>query len=198
MAEKGFYSLNDLRQNLEDIARPYMFRLIANKSDDGDVNGGAQGKSLKFLQEHDFRTKLRTAAKPGQTINQVSVNYFGMEWKIAGSPTFNDLTCQIIIDSNYESLKELETSLKGTFAVDKFGQATWHAPKQYMGTLRLEPLGNDWNKKGIYTLYHAYLSQIGDINFDHETKDSPLLVDAQITYSYFTNDYSGGDDEAEG
>jgi len=168
------YSLNNFREKIQDIARPYNFRC--------QMQGGC------FAQLSDPQrvvASMRTAALPGLTLQEVAVSYFGMTYKLAGTPTYEPLAAQFIIDSEYAVLDEWKRVLDQVFMYEENGGPQWQAPTVYMGTVTLLQLNTAKEPVSTYKLGMAFLSQIGAISYGHETKDAPLVFDATMTYSFY-------------
>lgn len=168
------YSLNDFREKINDIARPYHWKCT--------FDGGC----FAPLQDRERVTaSMRTAALPGLTINEVAISYFGMTYKLGGTPTYEPLAAQFIIDADYEVLTEWKRVLDEVFQYNEQNGPQWQAPTVYMGTITLEQLNTNREIASQYKLSMAYLSAIGAISYGHETKDTPLVFDATITYSFY-------------
>jgi hypothetical protein len=192
MAE-NIYSLEQFQTKIKDIARPYHFIC---KFRDGCFNG------LGGDKDNMVTASIRTAALPGVTITEVPISYFGMTYKIAGSPTYEPLQCQFIIDADYKVQKMWRDVLDRVYRYAYNEGPYWSAPNSYMGTMELYQMdtGRWYDRDGAeptqqiqraekatpaYTMYMAYLSAIGPVQYGQETKDSPLTFDATITYSYY-------------
>lgn len=181
------YSLNDFQQKITDIARPYHFTV--------EFKGGCFDK----LQETEkVSVALRTAALPSLTVTPVTINYFGMEYKIAGAPTYDQLACQFIIDAEYKVREAWRTALDHVYRYSEPTGPLWNNPESYMGTVTLNQLQPEQNATGsgnspsapkivqTYKLSMAWISILGNISYDQGTKDSPLVFDATIVYSFYT------------
>jgi len=169
------FSLDNFRNKIKDIARPYHWKVI--------FSGGGAFPGIKAGT--DINIYMRTAALPGLTINEVAVSYFGMTYKLAGTPTYEPLTAQFIIDAEYEILEKMRLVLNTVYEYKEKGPA-WGAPTEYMGSMKIEQLNTKRETVSSYDLKLAYLSAISAIQYGHETKDAPLTFDATITYSYYT------------
>jgi len=168
------YSLNHFREKINDIARPYHWRC--------SFDGGCFGP---LSDPQRVTASMRTSALPGLTINEVAISYFGMTYKIGGTPTYEPLAAQFIIDSDYEVLSEWKRVLDEVFRYEEGSGPIWQAPTVYMGTVTLFQLNTERSPASQYKLSMAYLSAIGAISYGHETKDTPLVFDATITYSFY-------------
>lgn len=181
------FTLAKFKSGVKDIARPYMFR-IANGSGclDDFFKGGDSTNAW-----------IRTANKPSLTLNNVDVGFYGMTMKYAGTPTYGDFNCTIIVTALYESLNKLYESLNKVFKSTKKGgpDGGWKDPSGYLGELVLFPLNNQFLgiEEASYRLHNAWIQNIGELSWDHESKDTPLTCDATIMYSHFTR---GGGAEA--
>lgn len=168
------FSLADFRKNIKDIARPYHW--LVNFS-------GGMFESLN--DKNRVTASMRTAALPGITINPVAVAYFGMTYNLAGTPSYEPLSAQFIIDSEYKVLDDWKKVLDQVYDYKEGQGPLWGAPTVYMGTMTLQQLDTERKVKSQYKLQFAYLSAISAIQYGHETKDAPLTFDATITYSFF-------------
>lgn len=169
------YSLNDFREKINDIARPYHWNCV--------FDGGCFGA---LADRQRVTASMRTGALPGLTINEVALSYFGMTYKIGGTPTYEPLAAQFIIDAEYEVLTEWKRVLDEVFEYQEGSGPLWQAPTVYMGTITLNQLNNQRSPVSKYKLSMAYLSAIGAVSYGHETKDTPLVFDATLTYSFYT------------
>lgn len=172
------YSLSRFKTGIKDIARPYMFRMRGS--------GGSLGNIFK-RGNHFY---IRTANKPNVTINQTVVNYFGMDFKLSGNVNYSELTCQLIVDEKYEIMKEVYIGLGKVFAYIKNVGPQWSPPDIYQGRIVLEPLNNKFTPTSTYTLNMAWLSQVGDISWSQDNKDTPLTCDITISYSWCEYTYA--------
>jgi len=168
------YSLNKFREQIKDIARPYHFRC--------EFSGGCFGQ---LGDPQSVVASMRTSALPGLTINEVAIPYFGMTYKLGGTPTYEPLTSQFIIDAEYSILQKWKTVLEEVYQYEEGQGPVWNAPTAYMGTMTLFQLNTNRETVGQYKLSMAYLSAISAIQYSHESRDAPLTFDATITYSYY-------------
>ena len=172
-AKGSRYSVEGFRGKIVDIARPYHF--------DVEFKTGCFDKTL---ETENVTASIRTASLPGLTVNEVAVSYYGMTYKLAGTPTYEPLTCQFIIDAEYAVLDTWTKVLRKVYDYKNGGPA-FAAPDDYMGQMVLKQMNTSRTVVRNYTLYYAYLSAISAIQYGHETKDSPLTFDATITYTYY-------------
>ena len=183
MAES--HSLEFFRSQVTDLARPYFWKATFT----ANAFGKLSNKEL-------LQATLRTSAIPGITLNEVSVNYFGMMFKMAGTPTYEPMQAQFIIDNEYANHAQWHDVINEIFKYTKENGPCWNDPASYMGTVELQPLncssGPGEGPQDIsltkFKLEMAYLSSLSSVQFNHDTKDSPLTFDATITYSYFTRE----------
>lgn len=191
---KPIYSLEQFQTRIKDIARPYHFEC---RFRDGCFNGTAEYGGAEMVT-----ASLRTAALPGMTLAEVPISYFGMTYKIAGTPTYEPLNCQFIIDADYKVQEMWRDVIDRVYNYQRNQGPYWSAPNSYMGTMTLMQMdtGRWYDKDGAkptqqiqpaigaqpsYTLYMAYISGISSVQYGQETKDTPLTFDATITYSYY-------------
>lgn len=168
------YSLNNFREKINDIARPYHF-LCTFKGGCFDQLGDA----------NLLTAGLRTSALPSLTVTPVTINYFGMEYKIAGAPVYDQLACQFIIDADYNVRESWRKALEFVFQYQEGSGPVWKRPTQYMGSVTLQQKNTERATVATYVLSMAWISILGTISYDQGTKDTPLTFDATIVYSYY-------------
>jgi phage-related protein len=169
------YSLNNFREKINDIARPYHF-LCTYK-----------GGCFDRLGDAGLMTAgLRTTALPSLTVSTVPINYFGMIYNIAGAPTYDPLTCQFLIDADYTVREAWKNALEAVFKYNEGTGPVWARPTQYMGTVTLQQKNTERQTVATYVLSMAWISVLGTIGYDQGTRDNPLVFDATISYSYYT------------
>lgn len=174
------FSLQNFQNKIKDIARPYNFR--------ADFSSGCFGA---LSDKETITAGLRTAALPSLTVTPVTVNYFGIEYKIAGAPVYDQLACQFIIDDQYQIRDAWRSALNKVFTYEADKGPGWFRPSIYMGTVKLTPLNTDLQPAsfgGTYILSMAWISVLGPISWDQGTKDQPIVFDATIVYSFYTKE----------
>ena len=171
-----FYSLENFSAKVTDIARPYQFRVAFSNGCFEPIANASESVTAT----------VRTASLPGVTINTVPVNYFGMTYNLAGTPTYDPLTCDFIIDGEYKSLLAFRSVIDKVFTYSD--GPNWVAPEGYMGDVELKTHGptTPETTHAEYKLKYAWLSNIGAISLSQEDKDSVMKFTAQIVYSYYT------------
>jgi len=168
------YSLSNFKDEMKDIARPYHYRVEF------------QGGSFANLSGKEI-VHIRTSVVPGITTNEVPLGFYGETFKMAGTHTFNNINVEFLIDAEYSIAKELYKSLSNVASVTKDGEGLWKAPADYQGDMKLIYLNTSKAPAHDITLKMAYVSSVADVALGQETKDTPLLFSATITYSYFEN-----------
>jgi len=194
----SFYSLEQLQSKVPDIARPYHFVC--------KFTGGCfEGIKAAGEDQNTVIATMRTAALPGITITTVPISYFGMTYNIAGSPTYEPMQVQFIIDADYKVQKMWREVIDRVYLYKQGLGPYWSAPTSYMGTVDLYQMdtGRWYDRDGAkpeqliqraehatpaFSLKMAWLSNISPITYGHDNKDTPLNLDATITYSYYIQD----------
>lgn len=170
------FSLGKLKTTVKDIARPYMFLMTVEK---GATSPGAIDK------QEMLTATLKSANLPGLQLAEVQVNYFGMTYKLAGTPTFEPLTCTILVDNNYKSRELWYKALTRIFRYDDSKGPEWRLPTEYLGDVTLTAFNTQYDQAAIYKLKMAWISILAPVALSHDNKDQPLTFDATITYSYY-------------
>jgi hypothetical protein len=166
------YSVEGFVKEVADIARPYHFDVFFS---DGCFAPAAEAPD-------QVTASIRTAALPGVNLAEVPVSYYGITYKLAGTPTYEPLNCQFIIDHEYKNLAQWQKIMDIVYRYDQ--GPNYEVPETYMGNMTLIQMDTKQNTKRTYKLQYAWLSAISAIQYGHETKDSPLTFDATISYTY--------------
>src|SRR4249920_3402259 len=100
-------------QMVYDGARPNLFR--ATLTFPGLAINGSQGTGFATGQSasQKYTFMCRAAQLPGDTVNQVPVNYFGRELKFAGNRTFPEWTVTVINDEDFIIRNAFEKWMSG-------------------------------------------------------------------------------------
>jgi hypothetical protein len=88
-------ALNDFKAKVSDVARPNRFLLSFTSP-----TGGADAETISYF--------CKGAQVPGRTIGDLILNWQGMQSKIAGDPTFEDLTLTFYNDYEQLARKTIE------------------------------------------------------------------------------------------
>jgi hypothetical protein len=168
------YSLNHFREKINDIARPYHFLV--------SFQGGCFGP---LTDRQKVTASLRSSTLPNIDLQPISISYFGIEYKLAGTPTYSDMPASFIIDSEYTVLREWTNVLNQVYQYQEGVGPVWNSPTVYMGTVILDQLNTSRQMISQYKLSLAYLTGIAQVAYSQESKEV-LTFDATIRYSYYT------------
>lgn len=172
MASK--YSLENLRQNAGDIARPYHFQLSFSG---GCFDGG--------VSDDDLVVFARGAELPTVESQPMHFNLGGFNYQVAGIADFQPISVRLMIDHNYEVVESILKSYNKVFDFDD--RPKYKIPNKYFGKVKISGLENQDKKKIMtYTLHMAYIGKVGNVAYDQGTKDSILSMDIIIYYNFFT------------
>jgi hypothetical protein len=180
-------SLTGLRGQVNDIARPYMFEMIVSAPPSSSAAAAPSGSS-EPIRSPLMTATLRTANLPGLSVQEVAVNYFGMTYKVAGTPTYEPLTCTILVDGDYKSRQLWHNYMKATFNYTDKGGPEWFTPKEYMREVYLYGLNPRYGKAVTYRLEMCWISALAALPMSHDNLNAQLTFDATITYSFYTTD----------
>lgn len=169
------YSLTTFKSKLKDIARPYNFEL------------DFKGEGFKLLQEtldKNVSFYARAASFPGLTFTSTVVGLSGINYKVAGVPTYEPFNCSLIVDAEYKTVKAIHDTLNIIYEWQD--SPKFKTPEEYFGEVEIRGLDNDRKTKFSKTLHMAFLQNVGPISYNHDNKDSSLQIDITIEYSYYT------------
>lgn len=163
-------TLNGFKGNLKDAARPNRFWVTIT----GNMAGASFDNTISFF--------VKTFSIPSRTVGEIIVNYQGLQTKIAGDPTFDDVTMTLWNDYDFKAKKFFEAWLEGFVTMGTDGTNTRLAPADYKAEITVEQLGRSGETIATYELQGAYPKQMDAIELSHESTDT--LEEINITFGY--------------
>lgn len=178
MAQSDF-NIEAFKSNFEDGARGNLFYYIPNFP--GDV-------SSKIIPKGKFLVKSTNL--PDTTIEEVTVNWQGFDFKYAGKHTFSDFTVTFNVDKKAEIRLAFEDwmNIIHNPSTNKYGNFN-----NYMKNQRLQLLGFSGEVIMEYELYNAWPKTIGAISLDYSTSEIATF-EVTFTYSHHTIEPKGTGD----
>lgn len=159
----SFYKVAQVR----DFARQFQFRLIRF----GNTGFG-----------EDDLVYVETAALPGRSITNQTVNYMGLPFNIPGTATYpgsTGYTVNFRCDQNYNLRDVLEKNTIRTFDIET-SSGDYNTPTG--SDLIFELFDKDMSPISQYTLIGAYVQSIGDVSYN--VGDSGTIVTFPVTLGY--------------
>lgn len=164
----SFYKVAQTR----DFARQFQFRLGAPF-----MNTGFNEDDLVYVQ---------SASLPGRTINNVQVPYMGLQFNVPGTaqyPGSAGYTVSFRCDQNYDLRSVLEQATFNTFN-DNSSTGNYNTPSDG-SVIVLQLLNKDLTTAVEYTLIGAYLTALGDTNYDISDNGAIQTIEATIAYQFW-------------
>lgn len=152
--------LNTFKEQLKDGARPNRFWVEIT----GSQAGAAWTEPISFM--------VKTFSLPARTVGEIVVNYQGMQTKIAGDPTFDDLTMTLHNDYAFQAKQYFENWMEGFVTVGKDGTNTRLSPAEYKAEITVQQLGRTGEPIATYIIHGAYPKQMDAIELSHESNDT--------------------------
>lgn len=166
--------LESFKGNLKDVARPNRFYV--------SISGNQAGESWN---EQPMSFFVKTFSIPSRTVGEIILNYQGMQTKIAGDPTYDDVTMTLHNDYNWDVKSYFQNWIEGFVTVGQDGENVRLAPSEYKAEITVEQLGRDGETIASYTLVGAYPKQMDSIELSHESTDTGSEVSISFGYDYF-------------
>jgi hypothetical protein len=163
--------LETFKGQLKDGARPNRFSVTVS---------GAQGDKGASWTDEPMSFFVKTFSLPARTIGEIVVNYQGLQTKIAGDATFDDVTMTLHVDYDFTTKAYFEQWLEGIVFIETEGTNTRTAPAEYKAEILVEQLGRTGEVIASYTLVGAYPKQMDSIELSHESTDT--LEELSITF----------------
>jgi T4-like virus tail tube protein gp19 len=166
--------LESFKGRFKDGARPNRFFVKI----EGQQAGANWVEGISFF--------VKTFSLPPKTVGEIIVNYQGMQTKIAGDPTFDDMAMTLHNDYELTAKKYFEQWLEGFITIGTDGTNTRLAPADYKAEIIVEQLGRTGETLATYKVVGAYPKQMDAIELSHESVDTieELSISFGIDYWY--------------
>lgn len=177
------FNINTFRSALNgDGARPTLFEVIITFP---AALAGAFPTQQMALQ-------CKASNLPASTIGFIEVPYFGRKIKVAGDRIFDDWTCTIINDENFNIRNAFEfwqasMDQYSTNAEQKRVNGANANPYSYVADLLINQYGKQGNIIKTYKLHNAFPNMVGQIDVSWEANDQIEEFDIQWSYDYFSD-----------
>lgn len=177
-------TLQGFRSNVKEVARPNRF-LLSIPSPPAGVAG--------FNFDEEMQYHVRSASLPGRTLGDITNLFWqGMNFKIAGDPTFDDITITFLNNVNF-NLKELFEKWVDSIANSVSNIRTSH--DDYKAIIRLDHLGKQNNIIASYFTHGVYPKSLEPVELNQETIDTVEEFSVALSIDYWSNTDSPGEGE---
>jgi hypothetical protein len=177
-------SLNKFKSHVSDIARPNRFWVsIGDPANSIIVAGADNNASLSpWKEKHEFLAK--SAQLPGRTVNNVVINWQGMQYNIAGDPTFNDMNLTFLNNYEFDLRKFFENWMEVIVQMETNERSQ---PGSYKSdVIELKQLGRTSSDVlATYRLIGAYPTDISAIDLSQDQSDGQEDITVSLKYDYF-------------
>jgi hypothetical protein len=163
----SFYKVAQTR----DFARQFQFRLV------DFMNTGFEEDDLVYVQ---------TASLPGRTVNNVQVPYMGLQFNVPGTAQYPGSAGYAVTfrcDQNYDLRSVLEQATFDTFN-DNTSTGNYNTPSDG-SVITLHLLNKDLSAIVGYQLIGAYITSLGDSQYDISDNGAIQTIDATIAYQFW-------------
>lgn len=162
--------LTDFKAAVQDAARPNRFLVTMS---------GPWTDQMSYL--------VKTASLPNRTIGNIELNWQGMKAKIAGDPTFDDISFTFLNDYDWNAKNFIETWMED-IAQMSTNNRTSHA--SYKADVVMQQLGRTGEVIATYILVGAYPISMDTIELSQDSTDTAEEFTVSFSYDYF---YRGGE-----
>ncbi len=149
-------ALNDFKAKVGDVARPnrFLFSFASPVS-------GADAETMSYL--------CKGAQLPSKTIGEIILNWQGMQNKIAGDPTFEDITLTFINDYKQAGRKTIEDWMK--YIADQASNDR-EAQGNYKVDATVQLLGRKGDVIAAFKMFGVWPKQLDAVDLNSETTDA--------------------------
>jgi len=154
-----------------DFARTFQFRVVQL----ANTNFGES--QLVYLE---------TASLPGRTIVNQTVPFMGLDFNVPGTakyPNSDNWSVTFRCDQNYDIRSTLENATFNTFD-DGTSTGDYNIARN-SSVITLNLLNKTGGTVRQYTLYGAYVVNVGDISYDLSDAGSIVKVPTSLAYQYW-------------
>ena len=178
--------LEDFKGNLNDICRPNRFT-VSIRSDNSNIDFGDE--------DYFF---VKGCSIPGKTMGEIELNWMGHKYKVAGDPTFNDVTITFLNDlpattDEFSVRNKFETWFS-LISEDPSNIRTIHS--DYKATVFINQLNGKNEVVNTYKLINAHPKELGDIELSMESTDA--VEEFTVVFSYSYVEYGDDDGQSSG
>lgn len=171
--------LSEFKSNVKDVARPNRF--LVSFAGNGAAISGGWSETKTYL--------VKSSQLPSREIGMLELNWQGMKTKLAGDPTFSDISFTVLNDVDFEARNFFETWTENIANMSS-NERTEHA--DYKGEVYLTQLGKTGEKIAEYVLLGAFPVTVDAIDLSMDSVDTAEEFNVTMTYDYFKrNDASG-------
>jgi hypothetical protein len=168
------FDIDAFRANFQGGARSYLF--YYKPLFPASVGSGTDVDKSTYL--------VRTTAVPSQNVDEIPLNWQGMDYKIPGKYTYDDFTCTFYVDLD---AKVHELFMSWQRMIHDPTTNIYQLPASVLMDQQLELLGLDGNPVAKYKLIGAWPKNIGNITLDY-TANEPAYFDVTFAYIYYVMD----------
>lgn len=161
--------LDSFKNQLKDTCRPNRFWVTI------------VGNSTTAWEEQPFSFMVKSFVLPDKTIGEITLNYQGMQSKMAGDITFSDVTMTVHVDDAMKIKQYFEDLMEEIIFVGTEGENTRTLANEYKAEIIVEQLGRTGNPVATYHLLGAWPKNMNSIELSHDSTDTPM--DMQIDFA---------------
>lgn len=163
--------LSDFKSNIKSLARPNRFWVEISSP-----NVVFNNQTLGFF--------TKSVSLPGVTVGDIELHWFGKSYKIAGDPTYEDLTISFLNSSDFE-LRNL--ILKWIRIISANGDNERENHEDYKGNIEISQLGDNGEPLQIIHCEGVYPKSLDAIELSMESIDSIEEFSVNFAYDYWYN-----------
>ena len=169
----GSIRLTDFKNQILDVARPNRFWITIMGNLPNDL--GWSQEPMAFA--------CKGTSVPSRTLNSIELNWQGMKTKIAGDPSFEDITLSFHNTYDWSVRNFFESWVQ---AIADESSNTRLDPQAYKSEIMIEHLGRtDEDVIATYILEGAFPTNVAAINLSQDSGDTPEEFDVTLTYDTF-------------
>ena len=127
---------------------------------------------------------VRTTSLPNVSLEAITLNWQGFDYKIPGKATYGDLAVTFNVDKDNKIRNKFEKWAK--LIINPQTNKREINPSNYMQDQEIQLLDGNGDAVVIYRLIDAWPMEVGTATLDHASNDI-LQFDVTFAYQYFVN-----------
>ena len=165
------FNLDSMIGAYKDFARAYLFYARVNAP-----------SSTGLLADHPYLVNSTTL--PAQTVEPITTNWQGNEYKIGGVNSFSDFTVTFKSDRD----QKLRSGFLSWVKMIHDPVSNVHGkPSEYFGSIDLTQINTEGKKVMSYSLVNAFPTSIGEVSLGYDSKEISTF-DVTFAYQYHVVD----------
>lgn len=179
------FDVSTFRSSLQlDGARPSQFEVFLPLP--VEIGSAGIGSGTFGSTTADLRLRAFSSSLPGDTLSQISLNYFGRETKIAGTHSFGDWSFTVYQDEDFDLRNIFELWMNGMNGhISNLRQPNLISPGAYQRDARVIQYGKTGDIIKEYKLVGCFPTDLSPMDLDWGASDQIHQFAVTLAYQWW-------------